>query len=305
MTFRWRLSAHLAALIWNLIAASALLAFASDPHPAGDSDAARNAPLNESWRIVGPWGGTATSIAVDPKDSSVLLAGGRNSLLFRSDDSGEQWRILHFPKRQFGEVSAILIDPNNTRHYFVGLGGSDRGGLFESVDAGSTWTAVENLKEVGVRALALAPSQPGTFAAATVTGIYRTVNFGKTWQLISDPNNLEMRATTTVAFDPQHAEIIYAGTAHLPWKTTDGGKTWESIHQGMIDDSDVFSIHIRTKTCFRQRVLGHLRQLKSRRFLAQVDGHPQHAPPDSHHSPGSCSPVHYLCRNHARPFPLG
>ena len=33
-------------------------------------------------------------------------------------------------------------------------------------------------------------------------------------------------------------------TWHLPWKTEDGGKTWHSIKQGVIDDSDVFSIVI-------------------------------------------------------------
>ncbi len=36
--------------------------------------------------------------------------------------------------------------------------------------------------------------------------------------------------------------MIYAGTWHLPWKTTDGGAHWDNIKQGIIDDSDVFSI---------------------------------------------------------------
>ena len=36
--------------------------------------------------------------------------------------------------------------------------------------------------------------------------------------------------------------MVYAGTWHLPWKTTDGGKTWHNIKQGLIVDSDVFSI---------------------------------------------------------------
>src|SRR5204862_17844 len=44
--------------------------------------------------------------------------------------------------------------------------------------------------------------------------------------------------------DPKEPNIIYAGTAHLPWRTLDGGKSWDSIHTGMIDDSDVFSIYI-------------------------------------------------------------
>jgi photosystem II stability/assembly factor-like uncharacterized protein len=45
-----------------------------------------------------------------------------------------------------------------------------------------------------------------------------------------------------VAVDPHHPDVIYAGTSHLPWKTVDGGRHWVSIHEGMIDDSDVMSI---------------------------------------------------------------
>ena len=41
---------------------------------------------------------------------------------------------------------------------------------------------------------------------------------------------------------PTDPDIVYAGTWHLPWKTTDGGKSWRNIKQGIIEDSDVFSI---------------------------------------------------------------
>ena len=41
---------------------------------------------------------------------------------------------------------------------------------------------------------------------------------------------------------PKDPDVVYAGTWHLPWKTADGGKNWENIKQGVIDDSDVFSI---------------------------------------------------------------
>jgi photosystem II stability/assembly factor-like uncharacterized protein len=42
--------------------------------------------------------------------------------------------------------------------------------------------------------------------------------------------------------DPGDADTVYVGTWHLPWKTADGGKTWHNIKQGLIVDSDVFSI---------------------------------------------------------------
>jgi photosystem II stability/assembly factor-like uncharacterized protein len=47
-----------------------------------------------------------------------------------------------------------------------------------------------------------------------------------------------------LAIDPRTANIIYAGTWYLPYKTIDGGKTWKSIKEGIIDDSDIFAIDI-------------------------------------------------------------
>ncbi|HEY6660491.1 MAG TPA: peptidoglycan-binding protein, partial [Pyrinomonadaceae bacterium] len=43
---------------------------------------------------------------------------------------------------------------------------------------------------------------------------------------------------------PRTTETIYAGTFYLPYKSTDGGKTWKTIRNGMIDDSDIFAIDI-------------------------------------------------------------
>src|SRR4029079_10850348 len=96
----------------------------------------------------------------------------------------------------------------------------------------------------GVRALAVAPSKETRFVAGTAHGVLLSDDSGKTWTRISDPQNLEMQSVTAVAVDSANPEIIYAGTSHLPWKTMDGGKTWQSIHTGMIDDSDVFSIYV-------------------------------------------------------------
>src|SRR5271167_2217785 len=152
---------------------------------------AADAPSSELWHVAGPWGGTATSVAVDPKNPQVILAGGRNSLLFQSENAGETWRSLPLPKRQFGEVATILIDPLDNRHYLVGMVGSDQGGLFESSDAGATWTLAPDLSGFGVRAIAVSPSEPTRFAAASLHGVFLSTDSGKTWRKISDPDNLE------------------------------------------------------------------------------------------------------------------
>ncbi len=203
---------------------------------------ASSIPAND-WKIAGPFGGTATSIAVDPGNPKTVLAGGRNSLLFQSNNAGASWELLNFPKRNFGEITSLLVDPDNSRHYLAGMIASDRPGLFESYDCGKTWAAVKDI-DVGVRALAVSPSNPKRFVAGTLRGVMLSDDSGKTWTRISDPQNLEMQGITAVAIDSKDPNTIYAGTPHLPWRTTDGGKTWSSIHTGMIDDSDVFSIYI-------------------------------------------------------------
>ena len=55
---------------------------------------------------------------------------------------------------------------------------------------------------------------------------------------------MDLHEVESIAIDPKDPQIIYAGTWHLPWKTTDGGANWHNIKQGLIDDSDVFSIII-------------------------------------------------------------
>jgi photosystem II stability/assembly factor-like uncharacterized protein len=204
---------------------------------------ALNVPVSD-WKIAGPFGGSAKSVGIDPHNPKVLLAGGMNSLLFRSQDGGDNWQLLNFPKRNLSEVTCVLVDPQDSKHYMAGIISADGGGLFNSQDEGKTWTSVPGVLDYGVRSLVAAPSKPSRFISGTLHGVMLSDDSGKTWTRISDKQNQEMEGITAVAVDPQNPDIIYAGTSHLPWKTTDGGKTWESIHGGMIDDSDVFSLYV-------------------------------------------------------------
>jgi photosystem II stability/assembly factor-like uncharacterized protein len=205
---------------------------------------AADAPSASDWHIAGPFGGSAKSLGLDPKNPKIVLAGAMNSLLYRSDDGGQSWQLLDFPKRNLSEVTCVLVDPSDSHHYMAGIISADGGGLFDSVDEGKTWTTVKGVENFGVRSLVAAPSKPTRFISGTLRGVMMSEDSGKTWTRISDPQNAEMQGITAVAVDPQNPDLIYAGTSHLPWKTTDGGKTWESIHSGMIDDSDVFSLYV-------------------------------------------------------------
>lgn len=198
------------------------------------------------WTPTGPWGGSATSIWVDAHNPDQLLAGARNSLLFRSTDGGSHWTRLPFPKHFSGTVTTVAIHPADPRLYLAGveLMQSSYAGLWYSEDAGQTWKMGAGLEGISVQALSFFARDPRRIAAATRDGVWLSTDSGRNWKRISLPYNHELRSVTAVAIDPQDANVIYAGTTHLPWKTTDGGKNWHSIHDGMLDDSDVFSIFI-------------------------------------------------------------
>jgi photosystem II stability/assembly factor-like uncharacterized protein len=95
--------------------------------------------------------------------------------------------------------------------------------------------------------MAFFPGDLSVVAAGTRHGVFLSQDFGKTWTSITQKAEAKPMPVMSLAFDPKDRNILYAGTTHLAWKTTDGGNSWRSIHQGMLDDSDVFSIHVNSE----------------------------------------------------------
>ncbi|WP_321477611.1 hypothetical protein [uncultured Paludibaculum sp.] len=203
-------------------------------------------PAEEGWQPSGPWGGSATALAVDVNAPDTLLAGARNSLIFRSTNGGRRWTRLPFPRHFLGAVSTLAISPADSRIYIAGLNveQSPYAGIWYSEDAGATWKMGTGLQGISVQSMAIWAKDPRRMVAGTRDGVWGSTDSGRNWKRLSAPYNHEMRGVTAVAIDPQDVDTIYAGTTHLPWKSTDGGKTWSSIHDGMLDDSDVFSIEV-------------------------------------------------------------
>jgi photosystem II stability/assembly factor-like uncharacterized protein len=203
-------------------------------------------PVIGGWKLAGPFGGSARSIAIDPENGRTLVAGSRDSLLFRSDDAGASWRLLPFPRGTPGVFNSVLIDPAESPHYYAGLdaGDSPDSGVYESKDGGESWQELAGLRGSRIQSLAISPINSGTLAAGTSKGVFISMDRGVTWSRISRANDPEMQDITALAFDPVNSSVLYAGTPHLPWKTLDGGATWHSISSGLIDDSDIFSIRV-------------------------------------------------------------
>ncbi|HEY8460490.1 MAG TPA: hypothetical protein VIM99_08930 [Blastocatellia bacterium] len=206
-------------------------------------------------QATGPFGGDVTAMAIDPRSADRIWIGANDAQIFRSTDGGRVWnRIRPGVKAPGSAITVILHDSEKPGVIYVGLkplldlsDDAKGGGVFVSEDDGRTWNMVEGLRGRSVRAMSQSAKDPNTLAVAARDGVYYTTDRGKTWNRITPVNDPELRGFHSVAIDPRDAKIVYVGTHHLPWKTMDAGKTWKraaSKERGMIDDSDIFAIHI-------------------------------------------------------------
>ncbi len=206
-----------------------------------------NAAAPANWKSIGPDGGDARSFASDPANPQHLFLGTTSSWIYQSLDGGVSWkRLAKIGTSDDLVIDNIVIDRLDHKTMMAGAWLLDRpdGGIYISHDAGVTWTAVPGMQGQSVRALAQARSNAKVYVAGTLKGVYRSQDGGQHWSQISPQGSGEIREVESIAIDPGDANTIYAGTWHLPWKTTDGGASWHNIKQGVIDDSDVFSIII-------------------------------------------------------------
>ena len=201
-----------------------------------------------NWRALGPNGGDVRSLTFDPRNPDRILLGTSSSKLFVSPDNGANWsRFAQLGDGDDLVLDHVVFDPAGPGTIYVAAWSvetNERGELFRSRDDGRTWETIPAMHNKSIRAFALAASDPRVMVAGALDGVYRSDDAGQSWRKITPERHAELKNFESVAIDPTNPDIIYAGTWHLPWKTTNGGATWTQIKKGVIDDSDVFSIII-------------------------------------------------------------
>jgi len=198
------------------------------------------------WRQTGPFGGNAEIIVADPQDPNTLFAATKNTLLYRSTNGGDTWNFLPFPRVLSATLHTLVIDPTQHTTLYAGISDDDtsKSGVYKTTDGGMNWKLLTGTAGENVFSVTVWRRNSGVVAVGTANGVLMSRNGGENWSQISPSDNLEMRPIVSLAFDPYHAETLYAGTPHLPWRTLDGGATWDSISQGLFDDSDIFAIRV-------------------------------------------------------------
>jgi photosystem II stability/assembly factor-like uncharacterized protein len=119
------------------------------------------------------------------------------------------------------------------------------GGFFKSTDGGATWKEAKDLKSQSVHSMTQSAADPNILLAGTIEGVWISKDKGENWEkpvTTSMPINVG-----SLAMDPRNTSTMYAGTWWRAYKSTDSGKNWRLIKDGMIDDSDVFAITVNSR----------------------------------------------------------
>ena len=214
----------------------------------------RSTDGGKSWQHMGLKDTERVSaIAIHPQNPDIVYIGalghafGPNEErgVFMTTDGGKTWTKTLYIDNQHG-VADLEIDPTNPNILYAGMwsferkpwthrSGSEKGGVYKSIDGGRTWNKLTNglPKLIGRIGIRVAPSNPNVVYAimeAKDGTLYRSDDRGETFKMVSKQDSIVSRGFyyTTVRVDPTNENRVYAVASTL-FVSVDGGKTFRSI----------------------------------------------------------------------------
>ena len=217
----------------------AALGHAFGPHP--ERGVYRSTDGGASWERVLYRDGDAEPTSPSWRDRSERISPSRNNRTGAAD--------LALDARNPSILYASLWTVH--RNFWELASGGPGSGLWRSTDSGTTWIeitanlglpATAVLGKIGVAA---SPARDGRVWALvesdTAPGLYRSEDFGETWTLASDRQDLRYRPWyyMHVFADPQDEDTVYVNNLQM-WKSTDAGAHFTPVPTPHGDNHDLW-----------------------------------------------------------------
>jgi photosystem II stability/assembly factor-like uncharacterized protein len=223
---------------------------------------------NMKWQHIGP-----TNISGRCTDIAVVTPKGENYVIYVAAASGGVWKTVNegttwepvFDQAPSTSIGDVTVAPSNPDIVWIGTGepnifrSSMAGcGVYKSTDAGQTWQHMGLTDTNTIARIVIHPKNPDVVYVAASghewthneeRGVYKTTDGGNTWEKILYIN--EETGAIDLVIHPSDPETLYASSwqrIRKKWndprnephytgsgihKTTDGGKTWKPMNNGL------------------------------------------------------------------------
>jgi photosystem II stability/assembly factor-like uncharacterized protein len=181
---------------------------------------------DDNWTVVGqPEKQEVHSVFLVPQVPDVLYGAVRGGGLYRSPDGGVSWALIGkgLPERR-SQITQLVGDPQNAKVLYAVANSQ----VYKSYDNGENW--IGYTLPGRITTLVTHPVSPQTLCIGTDRdGVYRSTDGGNTWA-DAKGNLPETASTLCPAFDRLNPDTTYAGVGSLYFRSTDGGRHWDSLN---------------------------------------------------------------------------
>ncbi|MFA5816066.1 MAG: hypothetical protein WC865_10640 [Bacteroidales bacterium] len=217
-------------------------------------------------RQIGPakMSGRISCIAAENKDPNIVWVGAAGGGVWKSLNQGTTFKPVFDDYTQ--SIGTITIDQSRPDTVWVGTGEvwvrnsvSVGTGIYRTTNGGDKWEFKGLEKSERIGRILIDPSNPDIVYVAVLgalwgdsedRGVYKTTDGGKTWTKLLHVN--PSTGCADMAMDPQNPSLIYAsmwdfrrqaytfrsgGPGSALYKSTDGGATWNKIHNGFPNET--------------------------------------------------------------------
>lgn len=213
-------------------------------------------------RQIGPavTSGRISDLDVLNSDPQIMYVGAAGGGVWKSTTAGATFRPVFDEHTQ--SIGKITIDQKNPKTVWVGTGEtwvrnsvSVGTGIYKTTDGGRTWKNMGLENSERIADIIIHPENSDVVFVAVLgplwnaseeRGFYKTSDGGKTWEklfyidentgfadLDIDPKNPDILYATTWQFRRRPDFFNSGGPGSAVYKSTDGGKTWNKIQNGL------------------------------------------------------------------------
>jgi hypothetical protein len=200
-----------------------------------------------------------TPVIMDPIDHNTLYYGSYR--LYKTTNGGGWWDAISGDLTDgpgggnltYGTITTIAVAPSNTQVIYVG---TDDANVWVTTNGGGNWTQINTgLPDRWVTRVAVDPyadsivyvTFSGHYVSSPLPHIYRSTNYGNTWQAIS--SNLPEGPINDVIVDPMNPSVLYVGTDVGIYSSENLGDNWMPLGTGLpITTVHDLALHEPTRT---------------------------------------------------------